>query len=221
MKIVECKDITKTYIMGEVTVTALNCISINFNKGEFTAIVGSSGSGKSTLAHIIGCVDNADSGKVIIDGTDITLMRENELAVFRRRKIGLIYQFYNLLPTINVEKNIMLPMLLDNKQPDKDEFNRVVSLLGIDTHLTHYPSQLSGGQQQRVAIARSILYRPVILIADEPTGNLDKRNSDEIIDLFKISNKEYNQTIILITHDDRIAAQADRIITIEDGVILK
>ena len=221
MVIVECKDVTKTYIMGEVTVNALNSVSVDFNKGEFTAIVGSSGSGKSTLAHIIGCVDNADSGNVIIDGTDITSMRENELAVFRRRKIGLIYQFYNLLPTINVEKNIMLPMLLDKKQPEKDEFNRVVSLLGIEKHLKHYPSQLSGGQQQRVAIARSILYRPAILIADEPTGNLDKRNSDEIIDLFKISNKEYNQTIIIITHDDRIAAQTERVITIEDGVIIK
>ena len=219
MAIVECKNVTKTYTMGEVTVNALNSVSVNFNKGEFTAIVGASGSGKSTLAHIIGCVDSVTEGNVIIDGTDIVSMSENELAAFRRRKIGLIYQFYNLLPTINIEQNIKLPMLLDKKTPDENEFNTLVSLLGIDTRLTHYPSQLSGGQQQRAAIARSLLYRPAILIADEPTGNLDKRNSDEIMELLKISNKEYNQTIILITHDDRIAAQADRVITIEDGVI--
>ena len=219
MAIVECKDVTKSYIMGEVTVNALNSVSVNFNKGEFTAIVGASGSGKSTLAHIIGCVDSVTGGKVTIDGTDITTLSENELASFRRSKIGLVYQFYNLLPTINVEQNILLPILLDKKTPDEAEYKKLVSLLGIDTRLKHYPSQLSGGQQQRAAIARSLLYRPAILIADEPTGNLDKRNSDEIMELFKLSNKEYNQTIILITHDDRIAAQADRVITIEDGVI--
>jgi len=221
MAIVECTNVRKSYVMGEVTVNALNSVSINIGEGEFVTVVGSSGSGKSTLAHIIGCVDSADSGDVIIDGTNITKMRESELAVFRRRKIGLIYQFYNLLPTLNVEQNIMLPMLLDKKTPDKAEFDTLVSLLGIDTHLKHYPSQLSGGQQQRVAIARSILYHPAILIADEPTGNLDKRNGDEIMELFKLSNKQYNQTIILITHDDRIAAQASRIVSIEDGVIVQ
>ena len=221
MAIVECTDVRKSYIMGEVTVNALNSVSISINEGEFVAVIGSSGSGKSTLAHIIGCVDRADSGNIIIDGTNITKMQESELAVFRRRKIGLIYQFYNLLPTLNVEQNIMLPMLLDKKTPDKSEFDTLVSLLGIDKHLKHYPSQLSGGQQQRVAIARSILYHPAILIADEPTGNLDKRNGAEIMELFKLSNRQYNQTIILITHDDRVAAQADRIISVEDGVIMQ
>lgn len=199
---------------------ALNGVSISIERGEFVAVMGSSGSGKSTLLHILGGVDRPTSGTVYIDGEDISNLKEKDLALFRRRKIGLVYQFFNLIPNLSVKKNILLPILLDKKNPDQNYFDEIVSVLGLKEKLNSFPSELSGGQQQRVAIARSLIYRPSILLADEPTGNLDRKNSDEIIGLLKLSNKNYKQTIIMITHDERIALEADRIIKIEDGEIL-
>ena len=217
MQILKTENLTKIY---NDQVRALNGVSISIEQGEFVAVMGSSGSGKSTLLHILGGVDRPTSGTVYIDGEDISALKEKDLALFRRRKIGLVYQFFNLIPNLSVKKNILLPILLDKKNPDQNYFDEIVSVLGLKEKLNSFPSELSGGQQQRVAIARSLIYRPSILLADEPTGNLDRKNSDEIIGLLKLSNKNYKQTIIMITHDERIALEADRIIKIEDGEIL-
>ena len=199
---------------------ALDHINLSVQKGEFVAIVGASGSGKSTLLHILGSVDKPTDGKVLIEGTDISTMNRTQAAIFRRRKVGLVYQFYNLIPTLTVRKNILMPLLLDKRNPNKEYFEKIVHSLGIEDKLEALPSQLSGGQQQRVAIARSLIYRPALLLADEPTGNLDRKNGEEIIDLLKLSNRNLEQTILLITHDEKIALEADRIITIEDGKIV-
>lgn len=217
MQILKTENLTKIY---NNQVRALNGVSISIERGEFVAVMGSSGSGKSTLLHILGGVDRPTSGTVYIDEEDISALKEKDLALFRRRKIGLVYQFFNLIPNLSVKKNILLPILLDKKNPDQNYFDEIVSVLRLKEKLNSFPSELSGGQQQRVAIARSLIYRPSILLADEPTGNLDRKNSDEIIGLLKLSNKNYKQTIIMITHDERIALEADRIIKIEDGEIL-
>ncbi|MBZ9607435.1 ABC transporter ATP-binding protein [Clostridium estertheticum] len=220
MEILRTENLTKTYGMGNTKVTALDNLNLRISKGQFVAIIGSSGSGKSTLLHMLGGVDNPTKGKIYIDDTDISSMNETELALFRRRKVGIIYQFYNLIPTLNVEKNILLPMLLDGKKPKKEQFNKIIKMLGLNERLNHLPNQLSGGQQQRVAIARALIYRPSIILADEPTGNLDRANTEAILEMLRVSNKEYNQTMILITHDEKIALSADRVITIEDGRIV-
>lgn len=220
MEILRCSHLTKTYGSGSNTVTALEDVSLSLERGSFTAIVGASGSGKSTLLHMLGGVDRPTSGNIFIEDTDISTLNPEQLAVFRRRKVGLVYQFYNLIPTLNVRKNILLPVLLDNQKPDEERFGHLVSTLGLDDRLTHLPSELSGGQQQRVAIARSLIYQPAILLADEPTGNLDRKNSEETIELLKLSNRQYGQSILLITHDEKTALKADRIITLEDGKIL-
>lgn len=200
--------------------TALDGIDLKVGKGEFVAIVGASGSGKSTLLHVIGSVDRPTEGKVLVEETDISAFTPTQAAIFRRRKVGLIYQFYNLIPTLTVEKNILMPLLLDKKKPNMEYFERVVETLGIGNRLNALPGQLSGGQQQRAAIARALIYRPVLLLADEPTGNLDRKNSEEIVDLLKVSNRKWQQTILLITHDERVALEADRIVTLEDGRIV-
>ena len=202
-------------------VKALDNVSFKVEKGEFVAIVGPSGSGKSTLLHLLGGVDRPDSGKVFIDGTDIYDLNETNLAIFRRRQVGLIYQFYNLIPVLNVEENITLPMLLDGQKPDSDRLDKVLSILQLSDRKKHLPNQLSGGQQQRVSIGRAIINNPSIVLADEPTGNLDSKNSEDIVELLKDSNKRYNQTLIVITHDENIALQADRVIAIEDGKIVR
>lgn len=220
MEILNCKDVKKVYGKGNNQVKALNGIDLSVEKGEFVAVIGASGSGKSTLLHIIGSVDKATSGKVMVDGVDISGMNAAQAAVFRRRKVGLVYQFYNLIPTLSVERNILMPMLLDKRKPDGKYLENIIGILGIDDKLRALPNQLSGGQQQRVAIARALLYRPALLLADEPTGNLDRKNSKEIIDLLKLSNRSLKQTMLLITHDEKIALEADRIITIEDGRII-
>ena len=200
--------------------TALNGIDLSVDKGEFVAIIGASGSGKSTLLHILGSVDKPTEGKVLIDGTDLSKLNRTEAAIFRRRKVGLVYQFYNLIPTLTVRKNILMPLALDKKKPNQEYFDKVVNSLGIADRLDALPNQLSGGQQQRVAIARSLIYRPALLLADEPTGNLDQKNSKEIIDMLKLSNRNLEQTILLITHDEKVALEAERIITVEDGCII-
>ncbi|MDE7424262.1 MAG: ABC transporter ATP-binding protein [Lachnospiraceae bacterium] len=220
MEILRCNDIEKVFGKGENQVTALNGINLSIETGEFVAIIGASGSGKSTLLHILGSVDKPTKGTVMIDGVDISRLNATNSAIFRRRKVGLVYQFYNLIPTLTAEKNILMPMLLDKRKPDAEYFETIVRTLGIADKLESLPSQLSGGQQQRVAIARSLIYRPAILFADEPTGNLDQKNSKEIIDLLKLSNRTLKQTILLITHDEKIALEADRIVTIEDGKIV-
>ena len=220
MEILKCSQVTKIYGKGDNQVAALNGIDLSFEKGDFVAVVGASGSGKSTLLHILGSVDKPTAGSVTVDGVDIGGLNHREAAIFRRRKVGLIYQFYNLIPTLTVEKNILMPLLLDKRKPDKDYFEEIVNRLGIQDKLSSLPSQLSGGQQQRAAIARALVYRPAILLADEPTGNLDRKNSVEIIDLLKLSNRDMNQTILLITHDEKVALEADRILTIEDGRII-
>lgn len=220
MEILKCENLTKIYGSSQTRVTALNNVNLSVQKGDFVSIVGASGSGKSTLLHMLGGVDRPTSGKIYIEDTEISSLKEEALAVFRRRKVGLIYQFYNLIPTLDVRKNILLPMLLDKRKVDEDRFFEIVSTLGLSDRLNHLPSQLSGGQQQRVSIARSLIYRPAILLADEPTGNLDRKNSEEIVDLLNLSNKRFNQTILLITHDEKIALEANRIITMEDGVIV-
>ena len=209
------------YGKGETAVTALDNISFSVKKGEFVCIIGPSGSGKSTLLHLLGGVDRPSSGKVFIDETDIYNLNETQLAIFRRRQIGLIYQFYNLIPILTVEENITLPMLLDEHEVDGSQFNKIVESLGLKDRLSHLPNQLSGGQQQRVSIGRALITNPAIILADEPTGNLDSKNSAEIMELLKMFNKIYNQTLIVITHDERIALQADRIISIKDGKIAK
>ena len=199
---------------------ALDHINLSVQKGEFAAIAGASGSGKSTLLHILGSVEKPTEGRVVIDGTDLSAMSPTQAAIFRRRKVGLVYQFYNLIPTLTVRKNILMPLLLDKRKPNKEYFDQIVHSLGIADKLDALPNQLSGGQQQRTAIARSLIYRPALLLADEPSGNLDRKNGEEIIDMLKLSNRSLNQTILLITHDEKIALEADRIITIEDGKII-
>lgn len=221
MKILEVSHLSKVYGSGEAMVKALDDVSFTVNKGEFIAIIGPSGSGKSTLLHILGGVDKATSGKVLIEGQDIYSLDENALAIFRRRQIGLIYQFYNLIPVLNVEENIELPLLLDHREVNKEYFNSVIDTLSLKDRLKHLPNELSGGQQQRVSIGRALISKPAIILADEPTGNLDSKNSKEILSLLKHFHNEYNQTLIMITHDESIALQADRIIMIEDGKIVK
>lgn len=219
MEILKVENLCKSYGKGETMVKALDNVSFSVEKGEFVAIVGPSGSGKSTLLHLLGGVDKPDSGQVYIDGTDIYSLNETNLAIFRRRQVGLIYQFYNLIPVLNVEENITLPMLLDGKKPDEGQLDKVLESLQLTDRKKHLPNQLSGGQQQRVSIGRAIINNPSIVLADEPTGNLDSKNSEDIINLLKESNRRYNQTLIVITHDESIALQADRVIAIEDGKI--
>ena len=220
MEILKCENVRKVYGSGNNQVVALDHIDLSVQKGEFVAIVGASGSGKSTLLHILGSVDKPTEGKVLIEGTELSAMNRTQAAIFRRRKVGLVYQFYNLSPTLTVRKNILMPLLLDKRKPNQEYFEQIVHSLGIEDKLEALPSQLSGGQQQRVAIARSLIYRPALLLADEPTGNLDRKNGAEIIDLLKLSNRNLEQTILLITHDEKIALEADRVITIEDGKIV-
>ena len=220
MEILKCEGVRKVYGSKENLVTAIDGIDLSVEKGEFVAIVGASGSGKSTLLHVLGSVDKPTAGKVLVDGEDISKLNPTKSAIFRRRKVGLVYQFYNLIPTLTVRKNILMPLLLDRRKVNEEYFEQVVSQLGIADKLEAMPSQLSGGQQQRVAIARALIYRPAILLADEPTGNLDQKNSKEIIEMLKISNRNLEHTIVLITHDEKIALEADRIITIEDGRIV-
>lgn len=220
MDLLTCEGVKKVYGSGSNQFAALNGIDLSVSKGEFVAIVGASGSGKSTLLHILGSVDQPTEGKVIIEGTDISTLNQKQSAIFRRRKVGLVYQFYNLIPTLTIRKNILMPLLLDKKKPNQDYFQQIIDSLGIADKLDALPGQLSGGQQQRAAIARSLIYRPALLLADEPTGNLDQKNSKEIIDLLKLSNRNLNQTVLLITHDEKIALEADRIVTIEDGRII-
>ena len=220
MDILTCEGVRKMYGSGNNQVTALDGIDLTVGKGEFVAVIGASGSGKSTLLHILGSVDKPTSGKVTIDGTDLSKLNQTQAAIFRRRKVGLVYQFYNLIPTLTVQKNILMPLALDKKRPNKEYFEKIVRSLGIAERLEALPNQLSGGQQQRVAIARSLIYRPALLLADEPTGNLDQKNSKEIIDMLKLSNRNLEQTIVVITHDEKVALEADRIITIEDGHII-
>ncbi|MGQ4668047.1 ABC transporter ATP-binding protein [Metabacillus halosaccharovorans] len=221
MTILQIENLSKVYGKGETAVTALDNVSFSVNKGEFVVIIGPSGSGKSTLLHLLGGVDQPTSGKVYIDGTDLYNLNETQLAIFRRRQIGLIYQFYNLIPILTVEENITLPLLLDEHKVDQKQFDEILEKLGLNHRLGHLPNQLSGGQQQRVSIGRALISNPAIMLADEPTGNLDSKNSEEIMELLKMFNKTFNQTLIVITHDERIALQADRIISIEDGRIAK
>jgi len=221
LEILRVENLTKIYGTGETAVKALDNVSFTAEKGEFIAVIGPSGSGKSTLLHMLGGVDIPTSGKVYIDGTDIYSLNESKLAIFRRRQIGLIYQFYNLIPILNVEENITLPLLLDGRSVNKKALNELLETLGVKDRIGHLPNQLSGGQQQRVSIGRALINNPAIVLADEPTGNLDSKNSEEIISLLKLYNQRYNQTLIIITHDERIALQANRIISIEDGRIAK
>lgn len=221
MKILEVKNLSKTYGKGDTLVKALDGVSFSVEQGEFVAIIGPSGSGKSTLLHILGGVDTATSGTVIINETDISTLDETALAIFRRRQIGLVYQFYNLIPILTVEENLTLPLLLDGRKPDKRVIASLVEKLGLDKRLNHLPNQLSGGQQQRVSIGRALVNNPALMLADEPTGNLDSENSKEIITLLRKFNKENNQTVIIITHDEKIAMSADRVISIEDGKITR
>lgn len=221
MKILEVKNLCKTYGKGDTMVKALDNVSFSVEKGEFIAIVGPSGSGKSTLLHILGGVDVPTSGNVIIDKTDISQLNETALAIFRRRQIGLVYQFYNLIPILTVEENLTLPLLLNGKKPDAKTVGNLVNQLGLEQRLQHLPNQLSGGQQQRVSIGRALINNPALLLADEPTGNLDSENSREIISLLRRFNKQSNQTVIIITHDERIALSADRVIAIGDGKIVR
>lgn len=220
MEILKVENLTKIYGKGNTKVTALDNVSFSVEKGEFVAIVGASGSGKSTLLHILGGVDRPTSGKVIVDKEDVYKLNEANLAIFRRRQEGLIYQFYNLIPILNIEENITLPILLDGRKVDKEYLNELINILGLEKRLNHLPNELSGGEQQRVSIGRALMNRPAILLADEPTGNLDSKSSKEILELLKLSNKKYNQTIIMITHDNSLALNADRIITIKDGRII-
>ena len=221
MEILKVENLTKVYGKGTTQVTALDNVSFSVNKGEFVAIVGASGSGKSTLLHLIGGVDRPTSGKVYIDGKDIYKFNDDELAIFRRRQVGLIYQFYNLIPILNVEENITLPLSLDNREINKKRLDELIKLLGLESRRTHLPNELSGGQQQRTSIGRAMITNPAIILADEPTGNLDSKSSDEIVELLKKSNRDYNQTIVMITHNMDIANVADRIIKIEDGKFVK
>ena len=221
MKILEVKNLSKTYGKGDTMVKALDNVSFSVEQGEFVAIIGPSGSGKSTMLHILGGVDTPTSGQVIINNTDISTLNETALAIFRRRQIGLIYQFYNLIPILTVEENLTLPLLLDGRKPDKRITDSLIEKSGLSKRLTHLPSQLSGGQQQRVSIGRALVNNPALLLADEPTGNLDSENSREIMTLLRKFNKEQKQTVIIITHDEKIALAADRVISIEDGKITR
>ena len=221
MEILRVENLTKIYGKDDNKVVALDNVSFSVQKGEFVAIVGASGSGKSTLLHLIGGVDRPTSGKVYIDGKDIYNFDDDKLAIFRRRQVGLIYQFYNLIPILNVEENITLPLSLDNREVNEQKLKELLKLLGLENRKTHLPNELSGGQQQRTSIGRALITNPTIILADEPTGNLDSKASDEIVELLKRSNRDYKQTIIMITHDMEIAKHADRIIKIEDGKIVK
>jgi len=220
MEILKVENLVKTYGNGENKIKAVDNLSFSVEKGDFVAIVGASGSGKSTLLHLLGGVDRPTSGKVFIDGVDIYNMDNDALAIFRRRQVGLIYQFYNLIPILNVEENITLPILLDGRKPDKNYLNELIEMLNLKKRVTHLPNELSGGQQQRVSIGRALMNRPSLLLADEPTGNLDSKASKDVVELLKLSNQKYKQTIIMITHDYNLALNADRIITIDDGKIV-
>lgn len=219
MELLRVEHLYKTYGKGNTLVKALEDVSFSVEKGEFVAIVGPSGSGKSTLLHILGAVDKPTSGSVFVNGEDIGKLNETSLAIFRRREVGLIYQFYNLIPILNVEENVSLPILLDHKKVDKTYLDELIQILGLEKRVKHLPNELSGGQQQRVSIARALMNRPSLLLCDEPTGNLDSKSGAEIINLLKLSNQKYKQTIIMITHDHELAMHADRIITIDDGKI--
>lgn len=221
MAILKVENLTKTYGKGDTTVTALAGVNLVVEKGEFIAIVGASGSGKSTLMHLLGGVDRPDSGRVVVDGNDIYALGESNLAIFRRRNLGIVYQFYNLIPTLTAEENIMLPYLLDNRIPEKSKLKEIMDTIGLTDRAKHLPNELSGGQQQRVSIGRALINDPAIILADEPTGNLDSQSSREVMDLLSLANKKYNQTLLIITHDENIALQAKRIITISDGQILR
>jgi len=221
MEILKVENLNKIYGKGENEVKAVNNISFSVQKGEFVAIVGASGSGKSTLLHLLGGVDRPTSGRVFIDGQDIYRLNDEQLAIFRRRQVGLIYQFYNLIPILNVEENITLPCDLDGKEVKQEKLDEMLKTLKLENRRKHLPNELSGGQQQRVSIGRAIINNPAIMLADEPTGNLDSKASEEIISLLRLSNKKYNQTVIVITHDEKIALEADRVITIDDGRIIK
>ncbi len=221
MEILRVENLCKTYGKGENEVKALDHVSFSVNKGEFVAIIGPSGSGKSTLLHILGGVDKPTSGKVFMDGSDVYAQNDEQLAIFRRRQVGLIYQFYNLIPVLNVIENITLPVLMDGQKVNEERLRELMTILKLKGRDNHLPNQLSGGQQQRVSIGRALMNAPAVVLADEPTGNLDSKNSQEIVDLLKMSNEKYNQTLIIITHDENIALQADRIITIEDGKITR
>ena len=221
MEILRVENLTKVYGKGENEVRALDGVSFSVNKGEFVAVIGPSGSGKSTLLHILGGVDRPTSGRVLMDGKDVYAQNEEQLAIFRRRQVGLIYQFYNLIPVLNVTENITLPVLMDGQKVNRDRLKELITTLGLTGRENHLPNQLSGGQQQRVSIGRALMNAPAVVLADEPTGNLDSKNSKEIVDLLKISNEKYGQTLIVITHDESIALQADRIISIDDGKITR
>lgn len=221
MKMLKVENLCKTYGTKETKVEALKNVSFSVSKGEFIAIVGPSGSGKSTLLHILGGVERPTSGHVYVEGEDIVFQNENNLALYRRRQVGLIYQFYNLIPILNVKENISLPVLLDGKKPDEKYLQELIEVLGLQNRVNHLPNELSGGQQQRVSIGRSLIYHPALLLADEPTGNLDSKSSEEIMELLEMSNQKYGQTIIMITHDEELAMHAKRIISIEDGQIIK
>ncbi len=221
MEILRVENLCKTYGKGENQVKALDGVSFSVNKGEFIAIIGPSGSGKSTLLHILGGVDRPTSGKVFMDGKDVYAQNEEQLAIFRRRQVGLIYQFYNLIPVLNVTENITLPVLMDGQDVNQERLSELLSVLKLNGREKHLPNELSGGQQQRVSIGRALMNAPAVVLADEPTGNLDSKNSQEIVELLKMSNQKYNQTLIVITHDENIALQADRIIAIEDGRIIR
>jgi putative ABC transport system ATP-binding protein len=221
MEILRVENLTKSYGKDNAKVLALGGITFSVQKGSFVAVVGASGSGKSTLLHLLGGVDRPSAGKVFIDGLDIFQMNESNLAVFRRRNLGLVYQFYNLVPTLTAEENILLPYLLDGRKPDAVLLRELLETIGLSDRSGHLPSELSGGQQQRVSIARALINSPAVILADEPTGNLDSKSSREVIDLLKLANKRYSQTLLLITHDEKIALQADRIITLNDGQIVR
>ena len=221
MEILRVENLTKVYGKGENEVRALDGVSFSVEKGEFVAVIGPSGSGKSTLLHILGGVDRPTSGRVLMDGKDVYAQNEEQLAIFRRRQVGLIYQFYNLIPVLNVTENITLPVLMDGQKVNRDRLKELITTLGLTGRENHLPNQLSGGQQQRVSIGRALMNAPAVVLADEPTGNLDSKNSKEIVDLLKISNEKYGQTLIVITHDESIALQADRIISIDDGKITR
>ena len=220
MEILRCEGVRKVYGSGGSQVTALDGIDLSVERGEFVAIVGASGSGKSTLLHILGSVDRPTDGTVTIDGTDLSGLNQTRAAIFRRRKVGLVYQFYNLIPTLTVQKNILMPLALDRKKPNPEYFERIVRSLGIADRLEALPNQLSGGPQQRAAIARALICRPALLLADEPTGNLDQKNTREVLDMLKLMNRNLDQTILMITHDEKAALEAERIITLEDGRIV-
>jgi len=221
MELLRIENLSKVYGKGESQVIALDNVSLSIEKGEFVSIIGSSGSGKSTLLHIIGGVDVPTDGKVFLDGQDVYAQKSEKLAIFRRRQVGLIYQFYNLIPTLNVAENITLPVLMDKRDVNKERLDELLQMLGMTNRRNHLPNQLSGGQQQRVSIGRALMNAPAVMLADEPTGNLDSKNGQDIINLLKYSNKKYAQTLIIVTHDENIALQADRIISISDGRIVQ